>query len=179
MYCQFHNCVFIRKKISSRTWVIPRTWIRNKVVFFLTKKDLEEKGIKVAELMMIKFGESGHPVFRATSPLSRGNAQKPRRWKIIYALLCRKGCDWNCFSHNHFCQSSQYLRNSLRFAWRVQYLSNKHRETVVAEQSDPLFAPADLLIMTPTPSDWNSCTRKSIAEAQRTSGKPSTTRINW
>ena len=27
---------------------------------------------KVAELMMIKFGESGHPVFRATSPLSRG-----------------------------------------------------------------------------------------------------------
>ena len=25
-----------------------------------------------AELMMIKFGESGHPVFRATSPLSRG-----------------------------------------------------------------------------------------------------------
>ena len=27
---------------------------------------------KIAELMMIKFGESGHPVFRATSPLSRG-----------------------------------------------------------------------------------------------------------
>ena len=27
---------------------------------------------KVAELMMIKFGESGHPVFRSTSPFSRG-----------------------------------------------------------------------------------------------------------
>ena len=27
---------------------------------------------RVAELMMIKFRESGHPVFRATSPLSRG-----------------------------------------------------------------------------------------------------------
>ena len=26
---------------------------------------------RVAELMMIKFGESGHPVFRASSPLSR------------------------------------------------------------------------------------------------------------
>ena len=26
----------------------------------------------VAELMMITFSESGHPVFRATSPLSRG-----------------------------------------------------------------------------------------------------------
>ena len=27
---------------------------------------------RVAELMMIKFGESRHPVFRSTSPLSRG-----------------------------------------------------------------------------------------------------------
>ena len=27
---------------------------------------------RVAELMMIKFRESGHPVFRATSPVSRG-----------------------------------------------------------------------------------------------------------
>ena len=27
---------------------------------------------RVAELMTIKFGESGHPVFRATSPFSRG-----------------------------------------------------------------------------------------------------------
>ena len=30
---------------------------------------------KVAELMMIKFGESGHPVFRATSPLSRATVK--------------------------------------------------------------------------------------------------------
>ena len=28
--------------------------------------------VNIAELTMIKFGESGHPVFRATSPLSRG-----------------------------------------------------------------------------------------------------------
>ena len=27
---------------------------------------------RVAELVMLKFGESGHPVFRSTSPLSRG-----------------------------------------------------------------------------------------------------------
>ena len=40
---------------------------------------------RVAELMMIKFRESGHPVFRATSPLSRSRkAQKQREWKIIF-----------------------------------------------------------------------------------------------
>ena len=45
----------------------------------------------------------------------------------------------------------------------------------MAEQFDPLFEPADFLMMTPT-LNWSSCTRKSIAEAQRTSGKASTTR---
>ena len=43
-------------------------------------------------------------------------------------------------------------------------------------QSDPLFAPANLLIMTPTPSIEIPAKEKSIAEAQRTSGKVSTTR---
>ena len=32
----------------------------------------ENEWDRVAELVMIKFRESGHPVFRATSPLSRG-----------------------------------------------------------------------------------------------------------
>ena len=34
--------------------------------------DHEENGTESLNLMMIKFGESGHPVFRATCPLSRG-----------------------------------------------------------------------------------------------------------
>ena len=33
---------------------------------------------KVAELMMLKFGESGHPVFRSTSPVSRGTLKKAK-----------------------------------------------------------------------------------------------------
>ena len=46
-------------------------------------KDLEKNGInKVGELMMIKFGESGHPVFRATSPLSRGTHKRKGGGKL-------------------------------------------------------------------------------------------------
>ena len=37
---------------------------------------------KVAELIMIKFGESGHPVFRATSPLSRGTLRSKGGGKL-------------------------------------------------------------------------------------------------
>ena len=61
-----------------------------------------------AELMVIKFGESGHPVLRATSPSVLRNAQKHQytsalmgeRLKLFFA---------------QFCQSAQYLRSSLRF----------------------------------------------------------------
>ena len=48
----------------------------------LTTKDHEENGNRVAELMIIKFGESGHPVFRATSPLSRGRLKSKGGGKL-------------------------------------------------------------------------------------------------
>ena len=74
-------CVSIRKKISSRTLVIPRTWVRNKVVFHLQRKTTRRMG-QSHELMMIKFGESGHPVFRATSPFSRGTLKSKGGGKL-------------------------------------------------------------------------------------------------
>ena len=42
---------------------------------------------KIAELMMLKFGESGHPVFRAMSPLSRGKLKSKGGGTIINTLL--------------------------------------------------------------------------------------------
>ena len=37
---------------------------------------------KIAEKMMLEFGESGHPVFRATSPLSRGQLKSEGSGKL-------------------------------------------------------------------------------------------------
>ena len=65
MYCQFHTCVS----------VIPRTWIRKEVVFYWCHRPQGDWD-RVAELMMIKFRESRHPVLRATSPSFPRNAQK-------------------------------------------------------------------------------------------------------
>ena len=39
-------------------------------------------GTKIAELMMLEFGECGHPVFRATSPLSRGHLKSKGGGKL-------------------------------------------------------------------------------------------------
>ena len=104
---------------------------------------------RVAELMMIKVGESGHPVFRATRPLSRGT-------------LKSKGCGKLSL---HFCADGDSIETVFRTIISVNQLSiygavsdvcEEHRTcqtstvgSVLAEQSDPLFEPANLLIMTP------------------------------
>ena len=39
-------------------------------------------GTKMAEKMMLEFAESGHPIFRATSPLSRGQLKSKGHGKL-------------------------------------------------------------------------------------------------
>ena len=42
-----------------------------------------------AEQMLLEFAESGHPTFRATTPLSRGQLKKQRTWKTVDTLRRR------------------------------------------------------------------------------------------
>ena len=107
---------------------------------------------RVTELMMIKFGESGHPVCRATSPLSRGTLKSKEGGKLSI----------------HFCAHGDTIETVFRTIISVnqpsiygavsdlceEYGSCRTRKgrLVVAKQSDPHFAPADLLVTTPTPS---------------------------
>ena len=107
---------------------------------------------RVAQLMMIKFGESGHPVFRATSPSSRGTLKSKGGGKFSV----------------HFCADGDTIETVSRTIVSVNQLSiygavsdvcEEHSacrtstgRLVLAEQSDPLFAPANLLIMAPESS---------------------------
>ena len=62
---------------------------------------------RVAELMMIKFGESGHPVFRATSPLSRGTLKSKGGGKLSF----------------HFCADADTTETVFRTIISVNQLS--------------------------------------------------------
>ena len=46
--------------------------IPEKKWYSISEDSLQGEWDKIDELMMLKFGESGHRIFRATSPLSRG-----------------------------------------------------------------------------------------------------------
>ena len=47
-------------------------------------QEFDSKWDRVAEQMMINFRESGHPVFRATSPLSRGSLKSKGGGKLSF-----------------------------------------------------------------------------------------------
>ena len=61
--------------------------------------------------MMLEFAESGHPIFRATSPSSKNRLKSKGHGKL--SILCCADLETiETFSHNCFCQSAQSLRSS-------------------------------------------------------------------
>ena len=122
--------------------VIPRIWIREEMVFYVSKPQGEWD--RVAELTMIKFAESGHPVFRSTSPLSRG------------VLKSKGGGNLSI----HFCADQGTIEtvfrtivsfNQLSIYGTVSHLCEGCKNLpVLVGQSDPLFVPS--VMKTPTPS---------------------------
>ena len=94
--------------------VISRSWFREKAGFYQSEDSPQSEWDKMAEKMMLTFAESGHPVFRATSPLSRGQL-KSKGGGILSIHYCADlETIKNCFSHNYFCKSAESLRSSRR-----------------------------------------------------------------
>ena len=100
--------------------------------------------------MMIRFRESGHQVFRGTSPLSRGTLKSKGGGKLSI----------------HFSADGETIETVFRTIISVSQLSiygavsdlcdeysacqARTGRPVLAGHSDPLFEPASLLMTTPT-----------------------------
>ena len=122
--------------------VIPRTWIGEKVVFYQVKIVHKVNGTKMAEKMMLEFAASGHPVFRATSPLSRGKLKSKGGGKLSI----------------HYCADQETITTVFRTITSVNQLSlygavaemceeyesyhDRTRRPVVGGQSSSSFVPS-------------------------------------
>ena len=65
----------------------------------------------MAERMMLEFAESECPVFRATSPLSRGKLRSKGHGKLLIHYAADLGTI-ETFPHNGLCNSAHSLRSS-------------------------------------------------------------------
>ena len=116
------------KEIWSRTMVILRTWIRKEVVLYQWRQSTGRMG-QNCRANDVDIGRKHTPSIPIHESIVQRRAQEQRLGKIVNTLLRRPGKDWNCFSHNYFCQSAQYLLNSRRNLWRMWLLPWKNRET--------------------------------------------------
>ena len=146
-----HLCLLFAKRFSARHWSFLGPGSEKKWYSTCIDRPRGEWD-RVAELMMIKFGESGHPVFRATSPLSQGTPKSRESGKLKM----------------HFCADGDTIETVFRTIISVNQLSiygavphlceeygtcqTSTGRPVLARQSDPLFEPARLLMTTPRPS---------------------------
>ena len=128
---------------------------------------------RVSELMMLKFSESGHPVFRSTSPLSRGTLKSKGGRKLSI----------------HFCADEGTIETVFRTIVSVNQLSiygavsdlceeykSCHVRTgrlVLVGQSDSLFVPTSSLMKTPTPSSEDPAQEDLLQEYQERVERPS------
>ena len=91
MYCQFITCVHIRQKDFQQDVGHSSDLGQKQSGIPLTKKDHKGEWDRVAELMITKFRESGHPVFQATSPLSRGTLKSKGGGKLSIHFCADEG----------------------------------------------------------------------------------------
>ena len=87
-----------------------------------------------AEDMVINFGESGHPVFRGSSALERGDLKSKGKGTLVRTLLWRRQHRWIGSAHDHLGQSAQHVSTEqkrtcatswLRESLVVQYVQEK------------------------------------------------------
>ena len=125
---------------------------------------------------MITFAESRHPVFRATSPFSRGMLKSKGGGKLSI----------------HFCADGDTIETVFRTIISVNQLSiygavsdvceeykvcqARTVRPVLAGQSDPLFEPTSLLMKTHTLLTSDPAQEEDLLQKEpRTSGKALTT----
>ena len=57
----------------------------------LPKTARKENGDRIAEDMLLEFAKSGHPIFRATTPLSRGKLKSKGKGKVSIHFSAERG----------------------------------------------------------------------------------------
>ena len=107
---------------------------------------------RVAELMMIKFSESGHPVFRATSPLSRGTLKSKGGGQLSIHFCADEGTMDTAFRTTISVNQLSIYGAVSDLCEEYQACHVRTERLVVAGQSDPLLVPASSLMKTSTPS---------------------------
>ena len=108
---------------------------------------------KIAELMMLKFGESGHPIFRTTSPLSRGQLKIKSGGKLSIHYCANQDTIKTVFrTINSVNQLSLYVAVA-EMCEEYESFHDRTVKPVVGGQTSSSFVPSVIKTNVPLDSD--------------------------
>ena len=140
--------------------------------FLSVQRDWEQDNGHSSDLdQKITFAESKHPVFRSTSPLSRGTLKSKGGGKLSIHFCADEGTIETVFHTIIVVNQFSYVRSSLRLVWWVRDLPSKNGETRADRTIWPIVRTSKFVDDNTYTFDRSSRTRRFIAEEQRTSGK--------
>ena len=100
---------------------------------------------------MMKFGESTHPVFRSTSPLSRGVLKSKDGGKLSMHFCADEGTIETVFRPIISVHQLSLYGAVAEMCEECESCHDRTGRLVLVGQSDPLFVPTSSLMKTPTP----------------------------
>ena len=168
-----HLCLYLQRRFPEGRWSFLGLGSEKK--WYSTCIDRRQgEWDRVAEVMMIKFGESGHPVFRATSPLSRGTLKSKGGGKLSI----------------HFCADGDTIETVFRsiisvnqlsiygavsdFVWGIQCLSNKNGKARVGRTIWPIVRARKIFFYNHDVRMFVTLEHQSINHNRRSEGRSTT-----
>ena len=112
---RFSTC----KEIWKRTMVISWSWFWEKW-YSISGDSPQGEWDNMAERMLLEFAESGHPIFRATSPLSRGQLKSKGHGQLSIHCSADLETIETIFRVIVSANPGQSLRSIRRNVWRVR-----------------------------------------------------------
>ena len=114
------NRICVCKEVWNKTMVIHWSRFRKEVIF-CGEDSSQGSWENIAEKMLVEFAESGCPILRQTTPLSRGQLRSKGHGKLSIHYAADLETIETCF-----CKSAQSLRSNRRDMWKVRILSRKN-----------------------------------------------------
>ena len=102
------SLLYMQREFGRGQWTFIGRGFQKKW-YSISEDSTQGEGDRTAENMLVELAESGCPIFRATSPWSRGRLKSKGHGKLSIHYAADLENDWNYFSHNCLCKPAQFF----------------------------------------------------------------------
>ena len=166
------------KRFPGRTLVIPRTWIRKEVVFYLQRKTTEENGTESLNWWWSNSEKADTQFSEPRVPLSRGTLKSKRGGKLS-RHFCADGDTIETVFAKSFLSISSVSTEQSQICMESTVAVEQEQEDLLWQDNPTHFSRQQTYWYDTQSFDWNSPHKKIYCKSTRNEWKGSHNQIVW